>query len=108
MSHLSVQTKLETIPSNLRYHARKQVQILSLLTMNIFVVLWFSNKDSLVIFYFHQYLYMKLFIYFFSKPFFSFRATFCFTNPNKGKVKISLLRAVEAHRVARGRGSRIT
>jgi hypothetical protein len=29
-------------------------------------------------------------------------------NKGKGKVKISLLQAVEAHRVARGQGSHIT
>jgi hypothetical protein len=34
MSHLSRQTKLETVSSNLHYYVQKQVQLLSLLSMN--------------------------------------------------------------------------
>jgi hypothetical protein len=47
MSHLSVQTKLETVPSNLHYYVQKQVQLLSLLSMNKYIVfLQFLNKGS--------------------------------------------------------------
>lgn len=34
MSHLSVQTKRETVSSNLHYYVQKSVQLLSLLSMN--------------------------------------------------------------------------
>jgi hypothetical protein len=34
MTHLSVQTKLETVSSNLHYYVQKQVQLLSLLLVN--------------------------------------------------------------------------
>jgi hypothetical protein len=34
MSHLSVQTKLETVSSDLHYYVQKQVQLLGLLSMN--------------------------------------------------------------------------
>jgi hypothetical protein len=34
MSHLPVKTKLETVSSNLHYYVQKQVQLLSLLSMN--------------------------------------------------------------------------
>jgi hypothetical protein len=34
MSHLSVQTKLETVSSNLHYYVHKQAQLLRLLSMN--------------------------------------------------------------------------
>jgi hypothetical protein len=37
MSHLSVQTKLETVSSNLHYYVQKEVQILSLLSMNKYI-----------------------------------------------------------------------
>jgi hypothetical protein len=38
MSHLPVQTKLETVSSNLHYYVHKQVQLLSLLSMNKYIV----------------------------------------------------------------------
>jgi hypothetical protein len=38
MSHLSLQTKLETVSSILHYYVQKQVQLLSLLSMNKFIV----------------------------------------------------------------------
>jgi hypothetical protein len=41
MSHLSVQTELETVASNLHYYVQKQVQLLSRLSMNkstVFIV----------------------------------------------------------------------
>jgi hypothetical protein len=51
MSHLSVQTELETLSSNLNYYVQKQVQLLSLLSMNKYIVfLQFLNKGSTVIF----------------------------------------------------------
>jgi hypothetical protein len=53
MSHLSVQTKLETVSSNLHYYVHKQVQLLSLLSMNKCTVLlceYFLNKASTVTF----------------------------------------------------------
>jgi hypothetical protein len=34
MSHLSVQTKLETVSSDLHHYAQNQVQLLSLLSIN--------------------------------------------------------------------------
>jgi hypothetical protein len=51
MSHLSLQTKLETVSSNLHYYVRKQVQLLSPLSMNkCIVLLLLLNKDSTIIF----------------------------------------------------------
>jgi hypothetical protein len=38
MSHFSVEAKLETVSSNLHYHVRKQVQLLSLLLVLSLVV----------------------------------------------------------------------
>jgi hypothetical protein len=37
---LSVQTKLETVSSNLHYYVQKQVQLLSLLSMNKCIVFY--------------------------------------------------------------------
>jgi hypothetical protein len=57
MSHLSVQTKLKTVSTNLHYYVQKQVQLLSLLSMNkCMVFLQFLDEVSTVIFYylFHQ------------------------------------------------------
>jgi hypothetical protein len=51
MSHLSVETKLETVSSNLHYYVQKQVQLLSLLSMNkCTVFLLYLHKGSTVIF----------------------------------------------------------
>jgi hypothetical protein len=51
MIHLSAQTKLETVSSDLHYYVQTQVQLLSLLSMNKCVVfLQFLNKGSTVIF----------------------------------------------------------
>jgi hypothetical protein len=48
MNHLWVQTELETVSSNVQ----KQVQLLSLLSMNKFIAfLLYLNKGSTVIFY---------------------------------------------------------
>jgi hypothetical protein len=44
MSHLSVQTKLETVSSNLHYYVQKQVQLLNLLVMNKCIVLYIFKK----------------------------------------------------------------
>jgi hypothetical protein len=44
MSHLSVQTKLETASSNLHYYVQKQVQLLSLLPMNKCIVFFVICK----------------------------------------------------------------
>jgi hypothetical protein len=50
MSHLSVQTKLETVSSKPHYHVQRQVQLLSLLLMNKCIVFLHSlNKISTVI-----------------------------------------------------------
>jgi hypothetical protein len=38
MSHLSVQTELETVSSTLHYYVQKQAQLLSLLSMNKSIV----------------------------------------------------------------------
>jgi hypothetical protein len=38
MNHLSVQTTVETVSSNLHYYVPKQVQLLSLLSMNKYIV----------------------------------------------------------------------
>jgi hypothetical protein len=52
MSHLSLQTKLETVSSDLHYYVQKQVQLLSLLSVNKNVLfLYFMNKGSTVIFF---------------------------------------------------------
>jgi hypothetical protein len=51
LSHLSVQTELETVSANLHYYDQKQVQLLSLLSVNTCTV--FSkvlNECSTVIF----------------------------------------------------------
>jgi hypothetical protein len=51
MSHLSVQKRNLTVFSNLHYYGQKQVQLLSLLSMNkLIVFLLFLNKGSTVIF----------------------------------------------------------
>jgi hypothetical protein len=54
MSHLSVQTKLETVSSNLHYYVKKQVQLLpSHLSMNKCIVfLQFLNEVSTVMYLF--------------------------------------------------------
>jgi hypothetical protein len=49
MSHLSVQTKLETVSSNFHYYIQKHVQLLNLLSMNkCTVFLQFLNKGCTV------------------------------------------------------------
>jgi hypothetical protein len=54
MSHLYVQTKLETVSSNLNYYVQKQVQLLSLLSMDKCIVFsQFLNKRSTVIYIFY-------------------------------------------------------
>jgi hypothetical protein len=51
MSHLSVQTELETVSSNLPHDVQKQDQFLRLLSMNKCVAfLYFLNKGTTVIF----------------------------------------------------------
>jgi hypothetical protein len=102
MSHLSVQTKLETVSSNLHYYFQKQVQLLNLLSMKKYIVLLqFLNEVSTVTFLFifiiKVYI-LKFSIYLCSD---SFRATFCFTNPDdflppavSGTVYSALLWAV--------------
>jgi hypothetical protein len=61
MSHLSVQTKFKTVSSDLHCYVHKQIQFLSLLSVNKCIVfLQILNKASKLIFfiYFHQhYLY---------------------------------------------------
>jgi hypothetical protein len=87
MSHLSVQTKLETVSANLHHYVHKQVQPLSLLSMNKRIVfLWFLNKGSTVIFLYifigSTYI-IKSSIYLCSKfTSLSFWAIFCFPNPD--------------------------
>jgi hypothetical protein len=72
MSHLSVQTKFETVSSNLHYYVQKQVQLLSLLVFKyrlyIDIFLFSFISASYVI---------KFSINLFSKFFLSFRVTFC-------------------------------
>jgi hypothetical protein len=55
MSHLSVQTQLETVSSNLHYYVQIQVQLLSLLSMNLYFYS-FSIKvlQRYFVIYFHQ------------------------------------------------------
>jgi hypothetical protein len=86
MSHLSVQTKFETVSLKLHYYVQNQVQLLSLLSMNKCIVfLWFLNKGSTLIF---CYLLSSALLMLLNFPFvcvlslLSFRATFCFTNPD--------------------------
>jgi hypothetical protein len=38
MNHLSVQAQLETVSSNLHYYVQKQVQLLSVLSVNKYIV----------------------------------------------------------------------
>jgi hypothetical protein len=40
MGHLSAQTKLETVSSHLHYYVQKQVQLLSLLSMNKCIIFY--------------------------------------------------------------------
>jgi hypothetical protein len=86
MSQLSVHTKLETVSSNLHCYVQKQVQLLSLLSMNKCIVfLCFLNKGSTVIFccLFSWALLVSLnfpFICVLSFYLLSFKATFCFIN----------------------------
>jgi hypothetical protein len=61
MSHLSVQTKLETVSSDLHHHVQKQVQLLSLLSMNkciVFFIVFIRGCTVIFFIYFHlHYLY---------------------------------------------------
>jgi hypothetical protein len=62
MSHVSVQTKLETVSWNLHYYVQRQVQLLSLLSMNKYIVFivfnWKALQWYIFIIYIHQcYLY---------------------------------------------------
>jgi hypothetical protein len=53
MSHLSVQAELYTVSSNLHYYVQKQVQLMSLLPKNNYIVfLQFLIKGSALIFLF--------------------------------------------------------
>jgi hypothetical protein len=94
-SHLSVQTKPETVSSNLHHYVQKQVQLLSLMTMNKCVVfLQFLNKGSAAIFcyLFSSALLISLNVQFISALF--SRATFYFTNPDDLPAKYSGLTIV--------------
>jgi hypothetical protein len=84
MSHLSVQTKLETVPSNLYYYFQKQIQLLSLLWMNrCTVYLQFFNKGcAAILCIFISTTYIIKFFSFICIIFFVFWATVWFTNPN--------------------------
>jgi hypothetical protein len=86
MSHLSVQTKLDSV-FKLHHYVQKQVQLLSLLWINKCIIyLQFLNKGCTVIFLYFIFIsttyIIKISFYLCSKIFLSFRATFCFTNPD--------------------------
>jgi hypothetical protein len=83
MSHLSVQTQLETVSSNLHYYVQTRVQLLSILSMNkciVFLHFLYKGISSNYIITFYIYLCSNFCI---------FRATFCVTNPDYRLIRMT-------------------
>jgi hypothetical protein len=84
--------KTLTVSSNLHHYVQKQVQLLSLLSINKCIVFLFLNKCSAVIFFKFIFLgtiyIIKFFIYLFLRFFF---LSFGVTNPDYRLVRVTSL-----------------